>query len=254
MRRRGAGPSGVPGRHDGWTSEASSALALAGFLGLVFAGFTLLAMEPLMALDAYFNLDPPPAGWVPVLQLLDRIGQRAICLPILALVVWGCCRRHESWRPALIAAGSVFTLNLVVLALKLGLGRGQPAPADPSFFIGGMAYPSGHTANIVLVYGLVAYLLGRYYGVTRTEFVALWSGVAGLSVLMVVVSLTLNWHWFADLIAGLIIGGVVLELTVAADAAIPRAAFDRGLRAGLRSGLEAARRTVPWRGRRNPTT
>ena len=241
----------MPGPHDGWTSEVSSSLALAGFLGLVFVGFTLLAMEPLMALDAYFNLAPPPPGAVPVLHLLDRVGQRAIALPILAVVVWACCRRHGSWRPALIAAGSVFSLNLLVLVLKLALGRGQPAPADPSFFIGGMAYPSGHTANIVLVYGLCVYLLGRYYGVSRAEYIVLWSAVAALSVMMVVVSLSLNWHWFADLIAGLIVGGAVLELTVAADAALPRTAFEGSLRAILARAVASARRLVAGT-RRNP--
>lgn len=242
----------MPGPHEGWTSEVSSALALAGFLALVLTGFTLLAMEPLMALDAYFNLAPPPSGWVPVLQLLDRVGQRAICLPILALVVWACCRKQRSWRPAVIAAGSVFMLNLVVGILKLAFGRGQPAPADPSFFIGGMAYPSGHTANIVLVYGLVVYLLGRHYGVSRRAYALLWSVVAGLSALMVVVSLTLNWHWFADLIAGLIVGGMMLELTVAADAAIPQSAFDHGLRGFVRDTVEAVRRLTASLGRRNP--
>ena len=242
----------MPGPHDGWTSEVASALALAGFLGLVFCGFTLLAMEPLMALDAYFNLAPPPASWRPVLHLFDRIGQRAICLPILALVVWACCRKQRFWRPAVVAAGSVFTLNLLVLILKLVLGRGQPAPADPSFFIGGMAYPSGHTANIVLVYGLAVYLLGRYYGLSRAEAIVLWSAVAALSVLMVVVSLSLNWHWFADLIAGLIVGGAVLELTVAADAALPQTAFDGGLRASLGRGLAYARRTFLSVTGRNP--
>lgn len=252
MRRPGGGRTGVPGPHDGWTTEVSSALALAGFLGLVFVGFTMLAMEPLMALDAYFNLDPPPPAWLPVLHLLDRVGQRAVCLPILALVVWGCCRRQRSWRPAVIAAGSVFALNLTILILKVGLGRGQPAPADPSFFIGGMAYPSGHTANIVLVYGLAVYLLARYYGLSRVEHAALWWAVAALSILMVVVSLSLNWHWFADLIAGLIVGGAVLELTVAADAALPRAAFDRGLRGFVAWSVAYLRRTVSWRTRRNP--
>lgn len=250
--RRGASGAEVPSPHEGWTSEVSSALALAGFLALVFLGFTLLVMERLMALDQYFNLAPPPAGWVPVLHLLDRVGQRAVCLPILALVVWACCRRQRSWRPAVIAAGSVFFLNLVVLILKLALGRGQPAPADPSFFIGGMAYPSGHTANILLVYGLVAYLLGRYYGVSRREYALLWSAVAGLCVLMVVVSLTLNWHWFADLIAGLIVGGMMMELTVAADAALPKSAFDHGLRAFVRDCLEAVRRFTASLARRNP--
>ena len=203
--------------HDGWTSPVSSALALAGFLGVVFIGFTLLALEPLMAIDAYFNLAPPSPTWVPILHVLDRVGQRAICLPILGVVVFLCWRRSKSWRPPLIAGISVFCLNLLVLILKVGLGRGQPAAADPSFFIGGMAYPSGHTANIVLVYGLAVYLLGRYYGVSRRVYAAMWTAVALLSVMMVVVSMSLNWHWFADLVAGLIIGGLVLEVTVAAD-------------------------------------
>jgi undecaprenyl-diphosphatase len=203
--------------HDGWTSPVSSALALAGFLGVVFVGFTLLALQPLMAIDAYFNLDPPSPAWVPILHVLDRVGQRAICLPILGVVVFLCWRRSASWRPPIIAAVSVFSLNLLVLILKVGLGRGQPATADPSFFIGGMAYPSGHTANIVLVYGLAAYLLGRYYRVSPRLYGVMWTAVALLSMMMVVVSMSLNWHWFADLVAGLIIGGLVLELTVAAD-------------------------------------
>ncbi|QNN52706.1 phosphatase PAP2 family protein [Nocardioides mesophilus] len=223
-------------------TESASSLALAGFLTLVFVGFTLLAIEPLIAFDAYFNLRPPPPSWVPVLHVLDRVGQRAICLPVLAVVTIACCRREESWRPAVLAASSVFALNLVVGLLKIGFGRAQPASADPSFFIGGMAYPSGHTANIVLVYGLAAYLLGRYFRLGRGALVALWTGVAGLSLLMVVVSVTLNWHWFADLIAGLLVGGIVLELAVAADAAMPRQAFDGGLRQGVRVVLAAVRR------------
>ena len=252
LRRRRADRPEVPSPHEGWTSEVSSALALAGFLALVFVAFTVLVMTRLMALDQYFNLDPPPEGWVPVLHLFDRVGQRAICLPILALVVWRCCRNQRSWRPAVIAVGAALTLNLVVGILKLSLGRGQPAPADPSFFIGGMAYPSGHTANIVLVYGLAVYLLSRYHGVSRREAAVLWSAVAALSVLMVVVSLSLNWHWFADLIAGLIVGGMVLELTVAADAALSATAFDNGLRSFLRDCLEWVRRRTASLARRNP--
>ena len=98
----------------------------------------------------------------------------------------------------------------MVAVLKIGLWVvGSPA-RHPGFFVGGMAYPSGHTSNIVLVYGLVAYLLGTYRAVrTRTVHV-----VGGVVVLLSATgghrSLTLNWHWFADLIAGLLIGGVVL--------------------------------------------
>jgi len=220
--------------HDDWTSHISSGLALAGFLFLVFVGFTLLAMGPLISLDAYFNLDPPPASWLPFLHVLDRVGQRAICLPILAVVTFLCCRHRQSWRPAWVAACSVFMLNLIVLILKVLLGRGQPGAADPSFFIGGAAYPSGHTANIVLVYGLCVFLLSRYHSVPRKVLRLLWGAVVVLSVLMVVTSLTLDWHWFADLIAGLLIGSIVLQLTETVDAVVPDTAFEQVPRAALR--------------------
>lgn len=222
---------------DGWTSAVSSGFALAGFLFLVFIAFTLLAMGPLVRYDTYFNLAPPPRSWVPFLHVLDRVGQRAVAVPILAATVYWIYRRTRSWRPVAVAVVSVFALNLVVLILKLGLGRSSPETADPAFFTGGMAYPSGHSSNIVLVYGLIAYLLSRYADPSRRLRVILWSAVGCLSVTMVVTSLTLNWHWFADLLAGLLIGGVILELTATVDRLVPARVLAKGGRDGLREGL-----------------
>ena len=221
----------------GWTTAVSSGFALAGFLSLVFVAFTLLAMDPFIRYDAYFNLAPPPREWVPALHVLDRVGQRAVALPILGAVVWWIYHRTRDLRPALLAGASVFALNLVVLLLKLGLGRAAPGTADPSFFAGGMAYPSGHSANIVLVYGLATYLVGAYLRPSTRALTAMWSGVALLAVTMVVTSLTLNWHWFADLVAGLIVGGVVLELSVTIDRLVPASAVAEGTR-GLRTVLD----------------
>jgi membrane-associated phospholipid phosphatase len=232
----------VSAPHDGWTSELASGIALAGFLTLVFVGFTLLAMGPLMSLDAYLNLDPAPPGWLPFLHVLDRIGQRGVNVPVLAVVAYVCSRRSESWRPVVVALLSTVALNLVVGLLKIGLGRGQPESADPSFFVGGMAYPSGHTSNIILVYGLSVYLLGRYTRVPRRTIALLWSVVALLAVTMVVTSLTLNWHWFADLIAGLLIGSVILQLTVSLDQAVPSTAYETHIRPAVNRALARIRR------------
>lgn len=209
-------PRAVPADH-GWTSEAASEFALGGFFAVVFVGFTLLAMGPLIKFDAYFNLDAPPRAWVPLLHVLDRIGQRAVCLPVLAVATLLVCRHSRSWRPAFLAAASVFSLNLVVLLLKVGLARGSPEAADPSFFSGGMAYPSGHSANIVLVYGLVPLLLDRYGTTRKRPLQVLWGVVCVLGLTMVVTSATLNWHWFADLVAGLLVGAAVLAVTSAVD-------------------------------------
>lgn len=218
-----------------WTSEVSSAYAMAGFLAVVFAGFTLLVAGPWTSIDAYFNVRNPPPGWVPVLEVLDRVGQRAVCIPILAAATLWAWRRTGRVRQFYVAGAAVLALNFVVGVLKLSLGRGQPGSMNPEFFVGGMAYPSGHAANIVLVYGLIPYVLA-HYGVSRPRTLKVWIAiVAVLSAWMVTVSLTLTWHWFGDLWAGLMIGGIVLALTSAIDHSLPRDVFDRGLIPGLRS-------------------
>lgn len=231
--------------HDDWTTEVSSGFALAGFLGLVFVGFTLLAMGPLAGLDTYFNLSPPPDAWLPVLHTLDRIGQRAVCLPILGLTAFAACRKQQSWRPAVVAVLSVLALNFVVGVLKLSFGRAEPETGNPAFFAGGMAYPSGHTSNIVLVYGLAAYLLVHYTRVPRRAVGVLWVLVAFLSVLMVSVSLTENWHWFADLISGLIVGATVLQLTASFNRVITDEVYDEQVRPLLRRLMFWHRQTDP---------
>lgn len=235
---------------DGWDTEVSSAFALAGFLAVVFVGFTLLAIGPLITIDAFFNIRTPPHAWLPILHILDRAGQRSVCIPILLFFVWVASRESRSWRPLLVVILGILGQNFVVGILKLGLGRGEPETGNPSFFIGGLAYPSGHTSNIVMVYGLIPYLLYTYGRMHRRLARAMVVVVAFLSVMMVVVSLTERWHWFADLIGGLLIGAMVLCLTYAVDHAIPNDIFSDGYVLGVRRMprviLDAARRPATW--------
>ena len=80
----------------------------------------------------------------------------------------------------------------------------------------------------------------------------LWSAVALLSLTMVITSLTLNWHWFADLIAGLLVGGVVLQLTAAVDTAVPQTVLDGGPRRLAR--MAVACRAGRWAAGRAPAS
>ncbi len=228
-------------RDDGWTSETSSGLALAGFLWVVFIGLTVLAIGPLSRFDAAFNLAPPPPSWLPVLHILDRMGQRAVCLPVLGVVIFFMGRRGGSWswRPAIVSGVSVFFLNLIVGILKLALGRESPHTGDPAFFVGGIAYPSGHTDNVILVYGLAAYLLMHYGHVGTRTRVVLWSVVAFLCALMTFTSLLEHWHWFTDLIAGLLVGGGVLQMTATLDKVVPVIDLRRGWRQAVRQLVSA---------------
>jgi membrane-associated phospholipid phosphatase len=192
-----------------------------GLIAVVFAAWTWLAIGPLEHFDVLLNHRRHIQDLKPSLHILDRIGQRAVCLPVLVLVTGYVAWRTRRWRPVTVAVSSVIAVNLVVLVLKLWLGRGQPRLEDPDFFNGGDLYPSGHTANVVLVYGLAAFLLVRYVGLSRRVRRMLWTVVLVLSVVMTVTSLTLRWHWFTDLIGGLLVGAAVLQAAVTLDSVVP---------------------------------
>ena len=194
-------------------------LLLATSLLVLFALLTVAATGPLSSLDVALNSPRRLGQWRDELRAIDRIGQRAVCLPLLGIVAAVIALRVRAWRPITVAALGVVGLNVFMLVLKFTLGRGLPRLRDPAFFNGGDIYPSGHTGNVVLVYGLIAYLL-IHYGSVRMR-VAPWVVVGVLSVIMVATSLTLRWHWFTDLLGGLLIGGSVLVLTCTIDAIIP---------------------------------
>lgn len=221
-----------------WSGEVSAGYALGGFLFAVFAGFTLLVAGPWIGIDAYFNTRTPPQLLLPVLHVLDHVGQRGLCIPIDLAVIIGIWRRTHRLRPFWVFIFGGLALNFVVGVLKLWLARGQPGSMNPDFFVGGMAYPSGHSANVIFMYGIIPYLLGRYTRVRPRTLRLLAGIVVGLELTMVVVSLTEKWHWFGDLIGGVLVGGAILVLTAAADHAIPDSIFEHGFWRGVRR--------VPW--------
>jgi hypothetical protein len=196
-------------------------LFVVGVIVVMFAAWTWAATGPLEQLDVWLNHRRHIQDLKPSLHELDRIGQRAVCLPVLVVITGYVAWRTRQWRPVMVAVSSVVALNLVVLVLKLWLGRGQPRLEDPDFFNSGDLYPSGHTANVVLVYGLAVFLLVRYIGLSHQIRRMLCAAVVVLSVAMTAVSLTLRWHWFTDLIGGLLVGAAVLQATLTLDSAVP---------------------------------
>jgi membrane-associated phospholipid phosphatase len=205
------------------TSPVMTSLVVAIALAALFVAWTWFIAGPLkgVRIDRMLNRDYEIRPYVDVLHVLDRIGQRAVALPILGVVAAAVGWRHRSMRPVLISVSAVVAVNLCVLILKLWLGRGAPVDHKPRFFIDGQAYPSGHSSNVIAVYGTAAYLIWRYTAANRRVRIALVVIVTVLSIVMTVTSTLLRWHWFGDLIAGFLVGGVVLAATVAVDLAVP---------------------------------
>jgi membrane-associated phospholipid phosphatase len=200
----------------------SGLLGAASFM-LAFLVLTVLIPGPMRPLDLAFNEFRGQDFDVvrPYLQVLDRVGQRAVCVPILVAVAAWAARRARSWRPLIVTLLSVVALNAFVALFKFGLERGAPLDNEPDFLTGGVMYPSGHAANVLMVYGLAVYLWSRYTDASRRTRWVLVVTVAVLTVIMFTTSLSLRWHWFTDLVAGVLVGAATLRATVVIDRSIP---------------------------------
>jgi membrane-associated phospholipid phosphatase len=207
----------------------------------MFAVFTVLAMGPLGEVDVVLSEELPGQGGrlYPLLAFLAHMGERGILLPfILALAGW-LARTRRTWEPVIAVAVATVAVNLLVGGCKILTARGGPGVGDPAFFEGGMLYPSGHTANVVLYFGL-AVVLARQYGDPggRPARVLLWLAWAAC-LLMVGIALYRQVHWFTDVVGGLLVGAAVLRST----------AYDRGLLRRLTGCASAAHLLVSRRRR-----
>lgn len=182
-------------------------------LATVFLLVTLLAVGPLAGVDRALDV-PWSREWPqlrPVLEVVVRLGQRVVCVPLLVVVAAMAARRVRSWQPLLVAVGSIVALNVLVGLVKICTARGGPTTGDPSFFRTGTMFPSGHAANAILVYGVSTMVARRAWGAGAFRARLLAAMTVATSVAMVLIGLYFQWHWFTDLLGGLAIGGVVLK-------------------------------------------
>jgi membrane-associated phospholipid phosphatase len=147
----------------------------------------------------------------------DKVGQRSVLVPILLLVAGVFARRQHTWRPGVLAAMSFLVLNVVVGAMKLLIGRAETETGNPDVLQGGVIYPSGHSSNMVLTGGVIVYLFLRYARNPPLRWIAgVWSVLTTLTILT---SIYVGSHWLTDLIAGALVGGLLLQSVILFDLA-----------------------------------
>lgn len=152
------------------------------------------------------------------LVMIGQRGPTAIPAAIVTLLIaW----RQRTWRPVLLFGASMLALNLIVGAGKFATARLKPADSNAALFDGGTIFPSGHASNVVLTWGIVAYLLVQYGPLRSYRVGAAATAVASLVV--GIASIYLDTHWVSDILAGWLVGAVILMATVALDRRYPTA-------------------------------
>ena len=156
-----------------------------------------------------------------MVMLVDDLGLRSITAIFLMITAIIISRRFKSWRPINLSILSLVLLNLVVGVSKLLFGRSKPSSGfDLVFTDSGLSYPSGHAANAVLTWGIMAYLIFRYSHKEPFEGLRLTWFVSIITIGVCLASLYRNTHWFSDLLGGLFIGSALLVLIIAIDRSI----------------------------------
>ena len=196
---------------------------------LLFAGFIVVTQQvytygPLVGYDKEINSQPKPqfkglAGFM--LLRLDDLGARWLTSTVLLIAAAFIAYKFKTKRPLILAAISLLLLHLIVGAVKLLLGRTKPRDGFDLLHAGGMSYPSGHASNVVLGWGLLAYLIYRYAKVDRYQGRLASVAVVLISLVVCTVSLIRHTHWFTDLLGGVFVGSALLVTVIAIDRYVP---------------------------------
>ncbi|GAA3369541.1 phosphatase PAP2 family protein [Streptomyces sannanensis] len=191
------------------TRRALFGTTLAFYVAIVVA---VLTTSWLVALDWKVMLFRPYEQWPEVHATLDYfvvLGQRGpTAVMVAAWLGWRSWRQH-TLRPLLVLATSLLLLNTTVGAVKIGLGRLGPHYAtqigSAELFAGGDIFPSGHTANAVVTWGILSYL-------ATTPRARRWLSVLSAVVALGVGATTvyLGTHWLSDVLLGWAAGLLIL--------------------------------------------
>ncbi|GLW46242.1 membrane protein [Streptomyces sp. NBRC 14336] len=166
----------------------------------------------LVRLDWQVMFFRPYEQWSEIHAFVDYyvvLGQRGpTAVMIAAWLGWRSWRQH-TLRPLLALATSLLLLNVTVGAAKIGMGRLGPHYATTigsnEMGLGGDIFPSGHTANAVVTWGILAYLASTP---AARRWLSALSAVTSLGVGLSTVYL--GTHWLSDVLLGWVAGLLIL--------------------------------------------
>ncbi|MEU9577988.1 phosphatase PAP2 family protein [Streptomyces chilikensis] len=185
------------------------AACLACYAAIVWA---VITTSWLVRLDWQVMFFRPYQQWPEIHAWLDYyvvLGQRGpTAVMVAAWLGWRSWRQH-TLRPLITLAIALLLLNVTVGAAKIGMGRLGPHYATTigsnEMWLGGDIFPSGHTANAVVTWGILAYLAA---GPRARRWLSALSAVMSLGVGLTTVYL--GTHWLSDVLLGWVAGVLIL--------------------------------------------
>lgn len=184
-----------------------------GLVTLAAAAFALIAQAMVEGQTEAFDngilrfMGNVGAPWLDMMALeVTALGARVVVYMVVLVASAFLWQSRHHYSAALLWV-SVIGAGLVNTVLKVSFNRPRPDVFPwRTQHVGLASFPSGHAMTSIVVYGTLAFLIGRL-APTRWLRRLVW-GVAVMVILLVGLSrLYLGVHYPSDVLAGFIIGG-----------------------------------------------
>jgi membrane-associated phospholipid phosphatase len=203
-------------------------LTLAAVAGVLAACAFGVVISDVTGHEGAALLDPHVTAWAVahrtawltgVLRVVTWLGSMVVIIPLAAIVGLFFAVRRRRWRPlALLAAAVAGAVGLYDIVKPL-VSRPRPPQAIWIGHFRGASFPSGHAAQSIAFYTMLAIVLGT--GRSRRAKTALW-GAAALIVAVVGASrIYLGAHWLTDVLGGYALGACWIAVVIIVMLAIP---------------------------------
>lgn len=190
------------------------------------AGWALSALvDSIVGTESIARLDQPVASWfsehttswaTSTFQAISVVGGGVGAGIVAALVTLTRRRTQSTWRSGMVMltalTGALFTSQAI------NYFTNRPGPTVDGTTLSAQAFPSGHTAIAVAVFGAAAYLISNQR--SWRQQVIIWSGAIFIGFVVGVARAYLGGHWLTDIVGGWLLGTAILTAVIAADAVL----------------------------------
>lgn len=201
-----------------WTGlPLTLVIAAAGGTGWLFGGITedVSGHEELARKDPHwheFLVDHRLTALSDVSRVLTYLGSAPVAYLVIVIAVVLVIWRGRYWT-ATFAIPAVIVGQLICAGVSVLVHRHRPPQAHWLTSAGGYAFPSGHAAMSLLVWGLVAALAWPWLRSRRQRVTVVVAAVT-IALITGATRAYLGTVWPTDVVAGWALGGLLLTLAV----------------------------------------
>ncbi|MGV9834629.1 phosphatase PAP2 family protein [Nocardia niigatensis] len=213
MARSAAGRPPDPGFTPGGIAVLVTAAGAAAVCALAVLFAKIL--DNVLDGDGFTAWDQPISTWLaahrePALTAIMRgltdVGNPPVLAMTIAATAAVTAIRVRTLAPVVLGSVAFAGFILMVVTVKLAVGRPRPPDAERAIAVDGSSFPSGHAAGIAVVALVSAWMLTRGYRWSRRTCLAVWAAAVVLIAAVGFSRVYLGVHYPSDIIAGWALG------------------------------------------------